>query len=125
VRRWIYTRCCPALLALLLLCSCANEIERERACRLAVKSLVAAPPSKVPGELARVVKHGRYALPDIEQEMHQAPAGSRLRLLDAIERIGDAEAVPLLEFVARHDTEDRVRKRARYVARTLRRARAN
>lgn len=123
MHRWIHTG--PGLIALLLLCACANEIDRERTCRLAVKSLVAAPETKVPGELRRVVKLGRYALPDIEQEIHQAPAASRLRLLDAIERIGEAEAVPLLEFLARYDTVDKVRKRARDVARTLRRGRAN
>ena len=122
MRPWIHTSAC---LALLLLGSCANEIKREQACRLAVKSLVAAPETRVAGELARVVKHGRYALPDIEQEMHQAPLASRLRLLDAIERIGEAEAVPLLDFLARWDTADKVRVRARNVARTLRRARRN
>ena len=112
----------PALLLAVLLGSTAGcTDDRERACRLAVKSLVAAPDKHLRTEMAKVVAFGTYALPDIEQEMHGAPIKGRLRLLDAVRRIGSPEAVPLLDFLIRVDTDDAVRKEAQKVARQLRR----
>ena len=80
---------------------------------MAVRKLIAAPASRVEGALDAVVAFGVYALPDIEQELHAAPAKARLRLLRALERIDSPEAAPLLRFLARHDTDATVRKRAR------------
>jgi hypothetical protein len=104
-----------------LLGSLACTDDRERACHTAVKSLVAAPDKHLKSEMAKVVAFGTYALPDIEQEMHGAPIKGRLRLLDALRRIGSAEAVPLLDFLIRVDTDDAVRKEAGKVVRQLRR----
>lgn len=106
--------------ALVLLAACANDLERERGSRIAARSLVAAPETKVEGELDRMVAFGPYALPDIEQEMHNAPVAGRLRLLRAIERIGSREAVPFLTFLASHDGDKLVRRRAATLARSLR-----
>jgi hypothetical protein len=106
-------------LALLVVSACANDLDRERRSRIAVRALVAAPPSKVEEALDRVVALGVYALPDIEQELHAAPAAGRRHLLRAIERINSSEAVPLLRFLARHDTDETVRKRAAVLARRV------
>lgn len=100
------------LLLPLVLKGCASDFDREQRSRLRVRSLVAAPERAVEQELDKVVAQGAYALPDIEQEMHAAPAAGRLRLLRALGRIGSREAVPLLRFLARHDTDDAVRRRA-------------
>jgi hypothetical protein len=89
---------------------------RERPCRIAVKSLALAPDNKAAGELVKVVAFGRYALPEIEQEYHYASTKGRLRYLDALRRIKDADAVRFLQVVARWDDDDAVRRTAKQVA---------
>jgi hypothetical protein len=106
---------CVAACGWILSCS----PDRERASHIAVKSLAAAPQNKVPGEMARVLSFGRYALPDIEQEIHGASIQGRLRLLEALSRLKDKEAIPLLDTLARWDADPEVRKRAHEVAREL------
>jgi hypothetical protein len=112
----------PSLIVLLLLflqSGCANDLDRERRSRIGVRGLVAAPPNKVEEALDRVVALGAYALPDIEQEFHAAPALGRQRLLRALERIDSRKAVPLLRFLAEHDTDETVRRRAAVLARRV------
>ena len=109
--------CLPACLGLL---SC--DADRERASHIAVKSLAAAPESKVPGEMQRVLALGRYALPDIEQEIHGASSRGRLRLLEALRRLKDREALPLVDTVARWDVDPGARALAKEVAQELRNA---
>lgn len=106
-------------LALLLLGGGCEDDPRERRCRLAVRSLVACPESRVDGELAKVLAYSRYALPDIEQEFHVSPRLGRLRLLRALAKMGDAEALPFARHVARWDEEPEVRKRAEQLAEAL------
>jgi hypothetical protein len=107
--RWI------ALTTLLFgLAACTDS--RERPCRIAVKSLALAPDNKAAGELVKVVSYGRYALPEIEQEYHYASTKGRMRYLDAMQRIKDAEAVRFLRVVVRWDDNDAVRRRAKEVA---------
>ena len=105
--------------SVLLTTSCGRDLERERLSHLAARSLVAAPDRAVAAELNRVVAVGAFALPDIEQEIHAAPAAGRLRLLRAIERIGSPQAIPLLRFLVRWDTDDAVRREAQRIARQL------
>lgn len=102
------------MLLVSLLASCSDADERR--CRLAVKSLVAAPAGKVPGELNKVTEFGRYALPDIEQEFHSASATGRSRLLDALARLRLPEARAFLEFVARYEPDQVLRERAARLA---------
>lgn len=109
------------VLAATTLIGCAKDLEREQRSRIAVRSLVAAPDHAVEGELNKVVALGHYALMDIEQTMHAAPVVGRLRLLRAIERIGSPEPIPLLRFLALHDSDDAVRRRAAQLTATLRR----
>jgi len=112
------------LLFCLTLASCVNDLDRERRCRLAVRSLAAAPQRAVESELDKVVAFGSYALPDIEQAMHSAPVAKRLRLLRAIERVQAPEAIPFLRFLARWDTDDAVRRTAKQTADQLGRVRS-
>lgn len=92
---------------------------RERRSRIAVRSLAACPESKVEQELAKVLSYGRYALPDIEQELPVSPKLGRLRLLRALARLADPEALPFVRHVARWDEQEEVRQRAAEVAREL------
>lgn len=107
------------LLAAVGLAACPSTDE-ERGARIAIKRLVAAPESKLPHELRRVVALGAFALPDIEQEMHTVPAAGRLRLVEAIRRIKSPESLHLLDFLARWDTDDTVRRRASRAAAAIR-----
>ena len=61
---------------------------------------------------ARVVAHGRRAIPHIEAALHDASVEGRLNLIAALRRIGDPEATPLLRHRARYDEDERVRKEA-------------
>jgi hypothetical protein len=115
----------PILALLMALVGSCVSTDEEWACRLAVKRLVAAPERLVEAETRRVVAYGTYALPDIEQELHVAPAKGRLRLLEALRRIGSPESLPLLEFLGRRDTDDAVRERAAQIAAMLRRSTSN
>jgi hypothetical protein len=109
------TRLALAVLLALGLAACSDGDERR--CHLAVKSLVAAPQSKVAGELDKVVAFGRYALVDIEQEYHAASGSGRRRLLDALDRLRLAEAQPFVEQIARGETDPTVREQAARLAR--------
>jgi hypothetical protein len=109
-----------ALLACWVLTPACSS-ERPRESRRAVKALVDAKDEQTQRLTRAVVAFGRYALPDIEQEFQEAPRRGRLLLLRAIERIGDPDALPFLDHVARWDDEPRVRHKAARVAATLRR----
>lgn len=108
-------------LPLLLLQACSGKNE-EFASRIAARSLVAAPKNKVPAEMAKVVALGTFVLPDVEQEMHAAPASGRKRLIEAMRRMNSPESLKLLDFVARWDSDDTVRRRARLAAAAVRAA---
>lgn len=108
------------LLLALLAAACTDTTVREQPCRLAVKSLAAAPEVHARGELQKVLRFGRYALPDIEQEFHGATVVGRKRLLEALRRLKEREAVPFLELVARSDEHAEVRALAAEVATSLR-----
>jgi hypothetical protein len=107
-------------LVMLLLSAGACTDEREQASRLVVKSLAAAPKDKAAREAEKVLSFGRYALPDIEQELQVSPLEGKLRLLDVLERLKDREALPFLDFLARWEREEAARKRAGQVAKAIR-----
>lgn len=112
-------RLCWLLLIAVVLPACPSKDE-ERSARIAVKRLTGAPKSKLPHEMQRVVALGTFALPDIEQEIHETPAAGRLRLVEAIRRIKSPEGLHLLDFLARWDTDDTVRRRASLAAAAIR-----
>ena len=63
----------------------------------------------VPPATARLASYGRAAIPQIETALHTAAATGRLHLVDALARIGDAEAAPILRHVAVYDVNREVR----------------
>ena len=101
---------------------CVDSTEREQPCRIAVKSLAAAPENRAAGELQKVLRFGRYALPDIEQELQIASVVGRKRLLEALRRLREPESIPFLETVARWDEAKEVRALASEIASDLRNA---
>ncbi|MCB9555148.1 MAG: hypothetical protein H6707_03520 [Deltaproteobacteria bacterium] len=101
------------LLGLVVLSAC--EDQNETLCRRAVREVIQ---GKTNQRLAikALADFGVYALVDIEQELQVAPASGRLRLLEAIERIGDPRALPLLQHIAQYDSAKLVRERAQRLA---------
>jgi hypothetical protein len=64
----------------------------------------------VPPATERLAKYGRLAVPQIETALHTAAPTGRLHLIDAFERIGDGEAVPVLRHFAVYDVRAEVRQ---------------
>lgn len=64
----------------------------------------------VPPATDRLAKYGRLAIPQIETAMHTAAPTGRLHLIDAFERIGQADAVPVLRHFAVYDVRPEVRQ---------------
>jgi hypothetical protein len=95
------------------------EDPAERNSQRAVRDLVKAKPEQQDRALDRVVALGRQALTDIEQEMHSAKPEGRVRLLHALRRIGQREALPLVRFIARWAEDPEVRRQAIRTQRTL------
>lgn len=66
----------------------------------------------VPPAVGRLAAYGRKAIPQIETALHTAAPTGRLHLLEAIGRIGDAAAAPILRHVAIYDVNRDVREAA-------------
>ena len=99
----------------MLLCVVSCDDPAEWRSRQAVRGLVEATPLKAELALEQVRAEGERALVDIEQALHGANLPARLRLLEAIEALGSAEAIPLLRFVERWDEAKTARERARQI----------
>ena len=102
-----------------LLLSCDDSRGQDYYTRMAVKGLATAPAGKERMQLGKVVAKGSHALPDIEQEFHSADPAGRRRLLEALERLKDRQALPFVRYVARWDEDPGVRKEAARVSKTL------
>ena len=112
----------PRLCLLLLFCclaACDDSRGREYYARMAVKGLATAPADKVRMQMDKVVARGSYVLVDIEQEFHGADTAGRQRLLGALERIKDPQALAFVRYVARWDEDAKVRKEAARVSKAL------
>ena len=57
----------------------------------------------------RLARFGRMAIPQVETAMHTAAPTGRMHLVDALARIGDEEAVPVLRHFAVYDVRPEVR----------------
>ena len=57
----------------------------------------------------RLVAFKRRALPQIETALHTASPAGKVHLLTVLERIGDAEAIPVLRHFALYDPNPEVR----------------
>jgi hypothetical protein len=60
----------------------------------------------------RLARFGRKAIPQIETALHTAAPTGRLHLIEAMGRIGDDQAVPVLRHVAIYDVSPDVREAA-------------
>ena len=58
----------------------------------------------------RLARFGRLAIPQIETALHTAAPTGRLHLIDALERLGDEEAVPVLRHFAVYDVRPEARQ---------------
>lgn len=94
--------------ALLLGCSSADHrsIDHE------VAVLIAEPGAAADAAEAALVERGRDAILFLETGLWEADARGRQRILRTLEKIGDREALPIAEYVARHDSDPAVRERA-------------
>ena len=66
----------------------------------------------VPPATDRLAHYGRLAIPQIETALHTAAPTGRLHLIDALERVGDAETIPVLRHFAVYDARPEVREAA-------------
>lgn len=64
----------------------------------------------VPPATERLARYGRLAIPQIETAMHTAAPTGRLHLVEAFERIGDADGIPVLRHFAVYDVRPEVRQ---------------
>jgi hypothetical protein len=60
----------------------------------------------------RLIAYGRRSLVVLEAAIHTADPAGRKRLVRAMRRLGDRDAVPLLSHIARYDEDEGVRKEA-------------
>jgi len=63
----------------------------------------------VPPATLRLARFGRRAIPQIEIALHTASPTGKAHLVHALERIGDAEAIPVLRHFAAYDPVPEVR----------------
>lgn len=66
----------------------------------------------VPPAMDRLAAYKREALPQIETALHTAAPAGRLHLVAVMERIGDADAIPILRHVALFDITPELRAAA-------------
>jgi hypothetical protein len=66
----------------------------------------------VPPATERLAAYKRRAIPQIETALHTSAPTGRLHLVDALDRIGDDEAVPVLRHAAVYDITPDVRQAA-------------
>jgi hypothetical protein len=66
----------------------------------------------VPPAMDRLVAYKRAAIPQIETALHTAAPAGRLHLVTAMDRIGDAAAIPILRHVALFDVTPDLRNAA-------------
>ena len=64
----------------------------------------------VPPATERLARYGRVAIPQIETALHTAAPTGRMHLIDAFERIGDEEAIPVLRHFAIYDVKPQLRR---------------
>jgi hypothetical protein len=66
----------------------------------------------------RIARHGRRAIPSIEAALHTADDVGRRNLVLALRKVGDAEAVPLLQHLAAYDSDELVKKESEWTLKT-------
>ena len=90
--------------------SCVQDLDRDLQDDIAIVSTRTG--LLVEDAIARVARRGVRAIPPIETALHTARPAGRLNLVMALRRIGSPESLPLLEHLARWDSDAAVRKEA-------------
>jgi HEAT repeat protein len=75
------------------------------------------PLSAAAGE--RLVARGRDAIPLLETGLYTTDSRARRRVVEALRRIADPEAIPILEHLARRDPDPEIREAAGRAAAAL------
>lgn len=64
----------------------------------------------VPPATERLARIGKLAIPQIETALHTAAPTGRIHLIAAFDRLGDADAIPVLRHFAVYDVRSEVRQ---------------
>lgn len=99
---------CAAALAAALGLACEDVSHRDIGDEINI--LVRRNDALVPPAIERLAKYRRAAIPQIETALHTSAPTGRLHLVTALDRIGDAEAVPILRHLAVYDISADVRE---------------
>ncbi len=99
---WLFAGCAPQ--------ACSNEDE-DMARDLRV--MLGDSDQAADAAEERLVSRGRAAIVILESGLYQAEPAGRRRIVRALVRIGNPEAVPILEHLAARDPDERVRKDAK------------
>lgn len=110
-RTWKVAFATSALLMTLVVLGGCQEIREEQS-RAAVAKLLNASASGTAAALEQLARIGPYAIPDIEQQLHEADRDQQLLLIEALRRFSTNEARPLLLFWSRWADHGEVRDAA-------------
>jgi hypothetical protein len=93
-----------------LLCACGPSPDED--IRGQVTLLLHQEGAPAQAASARLVAHGKRAIPTIESAMHTATPAGKKNLIVVLRQIGDEAAIPLLGHIAVYEPEEDVRKEA-------------
>jgi hypothetical protein len=99
-----------AALAVLAAASSACEESGHRDIQDEINILIKRNDALVPPATDRLARFGRLAIPQIETALHTAAPTGRLHLIEALDRLGDEEAVPVLRHFAVYDVRPEARQ---------------
>jgi hypothetical protein len=95
---------------LLLLCACSASPDEDIRGQLTLLLQQEGVPAQAAS--AKLVAHGKRAIPMIESAMHTASPAGKKNLISVLRQIGDEAAIPLLGHIAVYEPLEDVRKEA-------------
>lgn len=98
-----------ALALTLAASACEDQSYKEIGTQINVLTKRSHDSSLVEAATARLVGHGRRVLPQIETALHAASEPARQNLVAVMDKLGDAEAIPILRHLAVYDASDNIR----------------
>jgi len=98
------------VLLVCLLCACSSNPDED--IRGQVTLLLHQEGAPAQAASAKLVAHGRRAIPTIESAMHTATPAGKKNLIGVLRQIGDEAAVPLLAHIAVYEPAEDVRREA-------------
>ena len=100
-------------LSVVLLAACLScEESAHRDIQDEINILTKRNDALVPPATDRLARFGRIAVPQIETALHTAAPTGRMHLIDALERVGDIETIPVLRHFTIYDVRPEVRDAA-------------